>query len=220
MDLYIYDHCPFCNRVRIVAGLLSIDLNLKYLANDDEATPKGFIGKKLVPILIKLDGKPMGESMEIVEYLNNLPENQFKLSSTANDFLEDWVSKFMPMLMRLTIPRSVKIDFKEFNSQAAKDYYIESKKEKFGDFEQLIKKSPEFIAEVEQELEGLEAYFVKSNYIAKIKKAKYDYADVNLYAFLRLATMVKGLNFPANVSEYLKIMQDKSKLELLENLAV
>lgn len=220
MELYIYDHCPFCNRVRIAAGLLGIDLNLKYLANDDEATPKGFIGKKLVPILIKLDGKPMGESMEIVEYLNNLPENQLKLSSATNSFLEDWVAKFMPIIMRLTIPRSVKIDFEEFATQSAKDYYIESKKEKFGDFGQLIEKSAEFIADAEEKLAELETYFAKSNYLAKTKKAKYDYADVNLYAFLRLATMVKGLNFPANVSDYLKIMQDKTKLELLEDLAV
>ena len=37
--VYVYDHCPFCVRVRFVLGLKNIKHNVIYLANDDVETP-------------------------------------------------------------------------------------------------------------------------------------------------------------------------------------
>ena len=37
--IYVYDHCPFCVRVRLVLGLKNIKHNIIYLANDDVETP-------------------------------------------------------------------------------------------------------------------------------------------------------------------------------------
>lgn len=51
MKLYIYDHCPFCVRARMAAGLFGADVEEVVLANDDEATPIGMIGAKQVPVL-------------------------------------------------------------------------------------------------------------------------------------------------------------------------
>ncbi len=45
MKLYIYDHCPFCVRARIIFGLRGVAGDEVVLANDDEATPIG-IGRK------------------------------------------------------------------------------------------------------------------------------------------------------------------------------
>ena len=64
MKLYIYDHCPFCVRARMAAGLFGADVEEVVLANDDEATPIGMIGAKQVPILQKEDGSFMGESLD------------------------------------------------------------------------------------------------------------------------------------------------------------
>lgn len=66
MKLYIYDHCPFCVRARMAAGLFGADVEEAVLANDDEATPIGMIGAKQVPVLQKEDGSFMGESLDIV----------------------------------------------------------------------------------------------------------------------------------------------------------
>lgn len=33
--LYVYDHCPFCVRVRLAFGLKNIKHEIKFLANDD-----------------------------------------------------------------------------------------------------------------------------------------------------------------------------------------
>lgn len=49
MKLYIYDHCPFCVRARMAAGLFGADVEEVVLANDDEATPIGMIGAKKCP---------------------------------------------------------------------------------------------------------------------------------------------------------------------------
>ena len=53
MKLYIYDHCPFCVRARMIFGLRNVAVEEVVLANDDEATPIGMIGSKQVPILQK-----------------------------------------------------------------------------------------------------------------------------------------------------------------------
>ena len=50
MKLYIYDHCPFCVRARMIFGLRDVAVEEIVLANDDEATPIGMIGSKQVPI--------------------------------------------------------------------------------------------------------------------------------------------------------------------------
>jgi len=56
MKLYIYDHCPFCVRARMIFGLRGVEVENIILANDDENTPIGMIGAKQVPILEKDDG--------------------------------------------------------------------------------------------------------------------------------------------------------------------
>lgn len=53
MKLYIYDHCPFCVKARMIFGLKNIPVELNVLQNDDEATPTRMIGQKMVPILQK-----------------------------------------------------------------------------------------------------------------------------------------------------------------------
>jgi hypothetical protein len=50
--LYVYDHCPFCVRVRLALGVKNIKHNLVFLANDDIPTPTKLIGKKISPIFV------------------------------------------------------------------------------------------------------------------------------------------------------------------------
>jgi len=70
MKLYIYDHCPFCVKARMIFGLKNKPVELVVMLNDDEETPKRLIGQKMAPILQKQDGSAMPESMEIVHYVD------------------------------------------------------------------------------------------------------------------------------------------------------
>lgn len=72
MKLYIYEHCPFSARVRFVAGMLNIQLDVINIAYDDESTTTNIIGAKQVPLLIKDDGEAMAESLDIINYFLEL----------------------------------------------------------------------------------------------------------------------------------------------------
>lgn len=50
--LYVYDHCPFCVRVRLALGVKNIKYLVQFLANDDISTPTKLIGKKISPIFV------------------------------------------------------------------------------------------------------------------------------------------------------------------------
>ena len=50
--LYVYDHCPFCVRVRLALGAKNIKHLVHFLANDDIKTPTNLIGKKIAPIFV------------------------------------------------------------------------------------------------------------------------------------------------------------------------
>ena len=70
MKLYIYDHCPFCVRARMIFGLRGVEVENIILANDDEDTPIGMSGAQQVPILEKDDGTGLGERLDIVPYIS------------------------------------------------------------------------------------------------------------------------------------------------------
>ena len=69
---YIYDHCPFCVRARMIFGLRGMPVEEVILQNNDEETPIKMIGAKQVPILQKDDGSFMGESLDIVRYIDEM----------------------------------------------------------------------------------------------------------------------------------------------------
>jgi hypothetical protein len=50
--LYVYDHCPFCVRVRVALGIKNVKHNLHFMANDDIPTPTKLVGKKIAPIFV------------------------------------------------------------------------------------------------------------------------------------------------------------------------
>jgi glutaredoxin 2 len=50
--VYVYDHCPFCVRVRLALGIKNIKHNIHFMANDDLPTPTKLVGKKIAPIFV------------------------------------------------------------------------------------------------------------------------------------------------------------------------
>jgi glutaredoxin 2 len=52
--LFVYDHCPFCVRVRLALGIKNVKHNLHFLANDDVKTPTSLVGKKIAPIFVSV----------------------------------------------------------------------------------------------------------------------------------------------------------------------
>lgn len=50
--VYVYDHCPFCVRVRLALGIKNVKHNVIFLMNDDIPTPTKLVGKKVAPIFV------------------------------------------------------------------------------------------------------------------------------------------------------------------------
>ena len=71
MKLYIYEHCPFCVRARMIFGLKNISVEQHVFLSDDVKSPTSMIGEKMVPILQKEDGSYMPESLDIVAYVDS-----------------------------------------------------------------------------------------------------------------------------------------------------
>jgi glutaredoxin 2 len=72
MRLYLFEHCSICFGVRMAAALKRLHLQETIVLEDDTETMVRLVGKRRVPILVKDDGQPMLESMDMVAYIDNL----------------------------------------------------------------------------------------------------------------------------------------------------
>ncbi|MEG9545804.1 glutaredoxin 2 [Mannheimia sp. HC-2023] len=209
MKLYVYDHCPYCVRARMVLGLKDLLVELVMIANDDEATPIGLVGKKVVPILVKEDGTAMPESLDIVRYVDTHYSNPM-ITDNIRPEIEQWVSKLSKVYNHLLLPRFVKLDLAEFEKQSAIDYFVKKKTENIGDFEQNLAETGKHIATVQPLIDDL-SDLIKSE---KALNGELSLEDIIVFPMLRNLTCVKALQFPPKVLDYINKMAELSKIDL------
>ena len=77
MRLYLFEHCSICFRVRMAAALKRLHLQETVLLEDDSQTMIKLVGKRIVPILVKDNGQPMLESMDMIAHIDSLGEPIF-----------------------------------------------------------------------------------------------------------------------------------------------
>ena len=58
----------------MTAALKRLHLQEIVVLDDDTDTLVGLVGKRVIPILVKDDGRPMLESMDMVKYIDALGE--------------------------------------------------------------------------------------------------------------------------------------------------
>ena len=68
----MFEHCSLCFRVRMTAALKHVHLQGTIVLDDDFETMLALIGKRVIPILVKNDGQPMLESMDMVDYVDGI----------------------------------------------------------------------------------------------------------------------------------------------------
>jgi glutaredoxin 2 len=106
--VYVYDHCPFCVRVRLALGLKNVKHEVRFLANDDVATPTALIGKKAVPIFQMVNEYVMPESLDIIAKVDSDPRfgktGFFKPMSGRED-IKAWQAKVADTNRFLQRPR-------------------------------------------------------------------------------------------------------------------
>lgn len=207
MKLYIYDHCPFCVKARMIFGLKNIPVELNVLQNDDEATPTRMIGQKMVPILQKDDSRYLPESMDIVHYVDNL-DGKPLLTGKRNPAIEEWLRKVNGYVNQLLLPRFAKSAFDEFSTPAARQYFIRKKEASSGSFDNHLAHSAGLIKKIGDDLRLLDKLIVQPNAV----NGELSEDDIHLFPLLRNLTLVAGIHWPTKSQTIAIIWQSRRKL--------
>jgi len=214
MKLYIYDHCPFCVKARMIFGLKNLPVELIVMLNDDEATPKRLIGQKMAPILQKEDGSAMPESLDIVRWVDK-QDREPLLNGKNNPAISDWLRHVNSYINKLLIPRIAEAAFAEFATPEARNYFREKKQASIGDFAELRKHAPGLIKNISDDLRQLDKLIVKPNAV----NGELSEDDIHLFPLLRSLTLVAGIEWPSRVADYRDNMAKQTQVNLLSSIA-
>ncbi|PIT12576.1 glutaredoxin 2 [Snodgrassella alvi] len=215
MKLYLYDHCPYCVRVRMICGKKIVPVENIYLLNDDEDTPNKLIGTKMVPILMKDDGSAMGESMDIVHYIDQLAGDTL-LNSTVRPEIEGWIKIVDTYRNFLTLPRCISINLPEFATQSAIDYFVNKKTAIYGDFQQHLLNSQIYIKRLSADLIALSPLLISDCGAS----GTFGIEDILLFPLLRNLTMVKGVEWTAPVLDYMHSISRITRIPLFDDRVI
>lgn len=203
MRLYMFEHCSLCFRVRMTAALKKSDLKEVVVLDDDTETMVAQVGKRVIPILVKDDGKPMLESMDMVRYIDG--QGEPVLTGPERPEIADWAEQLPAKTGPLTMPRYPLLGLPEFATVAALDHYNLRKRLTFGDFVELRANTRRYIAELMPELERLDGLIESPNAI----NGTLSIDDIRVLPLLRSAAVVNGLHFPPKVRDYFETMMDR-----------
>ncbi|MBS2139525.1 glutaredoxin 2 [Escherichia coli] len=215
MKLYIYDHCPYCLKARMIFGLKNIPVELHVLLNDDAETPTRMVGQKQVPILKKDDSPKMPESMDIVHYVDKL-DGKPLLTGKRSPAIEEWLRKVNGYANKLLLPRFAKSAFDEFSTPAARKYFVDKKEASAGNFADLLAHSDGLIKNISDDLRALDKLIVKPNAV----NGELSEDDIQLFPLLRNLTLVAGINWPSRVADYRDNMAKQTQINLLSSMAI
>ncbi|KAG3091238.1 hypothetical protein PI124_g16674 [Phytophthora idaei] len=214
-QLYIYDHCPFCCRARVALGLKKVKYDVLFLANHDEATPIGLVGSKQAPIFVPVGEKPFPESWDIVKYVDeHYGDGAILKPASGREDLAKWFDTVMPLFTTLFLPRFHAAPLPEFTLKESRDYFKNKKEKSFGSFSENPAKSPEIVKQVNQLLKELEPMLHSSHSV----NAELSYDDLDLFSRLRGLTLVKGIEWPTKVREFLEYFSEAGDVPLYDNV--
>jgi glutaredoxin 2 len=203
MRLYLFEHCSLCFRVRMTAALKRLHLQETVVLEDDSGTMVDLVGKRVIPILVKDDGVPMLESMDMVAHIDAIGDPV--LTGPQRPEIAIWADSVVPKSVPLTWPRYPLLGLPEFGTVAAHDHYLVRKHKTLGDFVELRAKTREQIDALMPDLERLDRLIESPMAV----NGKLSLDDIRVLPLLRSAAVVKGLRFPHKVRDYFETMMSR-----------
>lgn len=212
MRLFIYDHCPYCVKARMIFGFKNRDVEIVTLLNDDEASPISMIGQKMLPILQKDNGDFMSESLDIIAYVDNLDQKPIVKKQDPDPWLHQWLQEMRRYHYALAMPRWIHLGLEEFATEGARAYFTHKKEKMVGPFATCLQRTPQLLEmarthflELEKKMKGSSSFYHGDSITLD---------DFHLFASLRCLTMVKEFHFPSVVESYLHRISKLSKIPL------
>lgn len=236
--VYVYDHCPFCVRVRLALGYKNVKHAVRFLANDDVETPTKLIGKKVAPILELPDaGLLMMESLDIIERLDSDPKygptNVIAPMSGRKD-IKAWMKSVQSLLRLLHRPRYMLAGLPEFQQKDSRDYFVAGHQlppyekadwktgldmdTKWSKYREAYMKTPEMLPELNAKLRELEDLIYCPDYCTEGIGFSYD--DIDLWSRLRSLTIVRGAEFGPKTKAYLTNLSEMCDVTLYNRIAM
>ncbi len=209
MQLYMFEHCSLCFRVRMMAAMKRRHLQEIMVLDDDTESLVALVGRRVIPILVQDDGRPMLESMNMVDLIDQ--EGKPLLIGETRGELVALEQTILERLPPLTMPRYPLLNLPEFATVAARDHYITRKGERLGDFVELRAKTRQLIAALMPALEDLDRLIERPDAI----NGDLSKDDIRLLPLLRSAMVVKGLRLPERVRRYAETLMDRIGLPAL-----
>jgi len=235
--VYVYDHCPFCVRVRLALGLKNIKHDVRFMANDDVELPTSMVGKKIAPIFEAPGRDPFAESLDIVRWVDSDPRfgptGTFKEMSERTD-LKAWQKSVQTPLRLLQRPRYVKTYLPEFAQKASRDAFVKNHQlppyekadwrsdnldmtTRWYFYDRSLQDTATLVAQVNDKLKELEP-LISSPECCTAGGLSLD--DVDLFARLRSITIIKGIELPPKVRAYLDYFADQGDVPLYDAIAL
>ena len=200
ITLYDYNHCPYCVRVHMLIKRKNIISKTITLAYDDIKTPTEIYGKKVLPFIIKADNTILGESLDIVNYLDNIDNKPILSDKNLTEEINSALRELRPNANKLYKPRMMQTNIADFSTQGAKEYYENKFSKKNNEsFEESIKQTNSLLPIVQDNLDKIDKLLPNTtNFYGDI----FSMADIHLFPTLRNLTVVKDLVFKDRLKKY------------------
>lgn len=216
MKLFIFDHCPFCVRAMMMTGWKGLNVDWVYLQNHEVDARIAMVGANMVPILEKDDGSFMGESLDIVAYLDKQDSSKTLQPAQFSEQIQSFLQESSYCASRLLFPRNLKVKLPEFERPEAVAWYTKNKSAMIGmSFEDAYAKSATYISGLVHcwpLLDGISLPSERDNQLS--------YDDILLFPVLRNLTIVQGLSFPERIRRYIDEVAQLTKISLYDDIAV
>lgn len=244
--VYVYDHCPFCVRVRLALGIKNVKHQVIFLQNDDIPTPTKLIGKKIAPIFaLPEDDFIMGESLDIIEKVD--ADDRFGstgqiLPATGRKDIKAWQKSVQTLLRTLQRPRYVATGLlPEFQQLDGRHAFIKNhqlppyeKPEWKGDgseenpgmpMDEKLKLYAEAMAKDPAPLlEDLNAKLIELNDMVfsehHCSEGGISMDDVDLWSRLRSITIIDGVIWPEKLRNYMDNLSALGDVPLYDAMAL
>lgn len=237
--LFVYDHCPFCVRVRVALGFKNVKYNVSFLGNDDVETPTALVGKKISPIFkFPADDIIMAESMDIIKLVDSDerfgPTGLLKHSSGRTD-LKVWQKSVQSTLRTLQRPRYVATGLlPEFAQLDARHGFIKGHQlppydkpewreelemeEKLKIYAEAMAMDPApMVEELNAKLVELDDKVFSEHYCTE---GGLSLDDIDLWARLRSITIIKGIIWPSGLRAYMDNLSELADVPLYDAMAI
>ncbi|KAG3141301.1 hypothetical protein PI124_g12288 [Phytophthora idaei] len=186
LKLYIYDFCPFSCRARVALGLKKVKYDVVFMAFDDVSTPTSLVGTKAAPIFVPVGKNPFTESWDVVSYVDKNYGDGPIIKEASG---------------REDLAKWIESAMPSLNTLYNPRLYAAH-----------CRSSPFVHRKVNQLLLELEPMLYSNHSVNE----ELSYDDLDLFGRLRALTLVKGIEWPTTVREFMEFISETGDVPMFD----